>query len=83
MVLACSCALLQRLDEYPLKSVKDLFMTPATEGKEKVREEIEFFLLQCFDFHLYKDTLMKMTPHIVMNLVSQSTVVEKYVKCNN
>ena len=48
MVLACSRALLQRLDEYPLKSVKDLFTTPATEGKEKVREEIEVYFATMF-----------------------------------
>lgn len=55
MILACPCTLFQRLDEYPLKSVKDLFTTPATEGEGKVREQIEV-LLQCFGFYTYKGT---------------------------
>ena len=41
MTLACSNTLFQRLDEYPLKSAKDLFTTPATEGKMIGRENAE------------------------------------------
>ena len=64
--ISMSHTLFQRLDEYPLKSVKDLFTTPATEGEGKVREQIEV-LPQCFGFHTYKGTWMKMTPQWYRN----------------
>lgn len=75
LTLACSCALFQRLDEYPLKSVKDLFTTPATEGKKIGREKGErkklSFFFNSVLTSIYTRVLwlrdLKMTPHIVMN----------------